>query len=59
MKAVINTLFYVRDRPVATYYSYPVYSDEIEKTMCRELEFLCNHGSNFSLELKIIENKAE
>lgn len=58
MKAVINTLFYVRDRPVTAYYSYPVYSDEIEKTMCRELEFLQRHGSDFSLELKITKNSS-
>lgn len=56
MKAVINVEYYVRDQKLSSYYSYPVYSDEIEKTMIRELEFLQRLGTKpFSLELKILE----
>jgi hypothetical protein len=59
MKAIIQTKFYVREKPCTSYYSFPVYSDEIEKTLCRELEFLQRQGSSFSLELKITEDKAK
>ena len=54
MKAIITTKFYVRDRPVSSYYSFPTYSDEIEKTMTRQLEFLLRNGTNYELNLKII-----
>lgn len=57
MKAIIETKFYVRDRPHSGYYSFPTYSDEIEKTMTRELEFLQRHGSEYSLKLIIEGNK--
>jgi hypothetical protein len=59
MKAVIETKFYVRDRSVTSYYSFPIYSDEIEKTMIRELEFLQRHGSEYNLSLTIEGNKNE
>lgn len=57
MKAVINTTFYVRDVPHSGYYSFPTYSDEIEKTMIRELEFLQRNGTEYSLTLTIEGNK--
>ena len=57
MKAIIETTFYVRDVPQSSYYSFPTYSDEIEKTMIRELEFLQRHGSEYSLKLTIEGNK--
>ena len=57
MKAIVQTTFYVRDIPYSGYYSFPVYSDEIEKTMIRELEFLQRHGSEYSLTLTIEGNK--
>jgi hypothetical protein len=58
MKAIIESTFYVRDKPVSSYSSFPIYSDEIEKTMTRQLEFLQRHGSDFSLTLKIIKNSS-
>ena len=58
MKAVVETKFYVRGVPRTTYYSFPVYSNEIEATMIRELEFLQRHGSDFSLDLRIIKNSS-
>lgn len=58
MKAVIESTFYVRDRPVSSYTSFPVYSDEIEKTLNRQLEFLQRHGSDFTLNLKIVKNSS-
>lgn len=57
MKAIIETEYYVRDRSVTSYYSFPIYSDEIEKTMIRQLEFLQRHGSEYSLSLTIEGNK--
>lgn len=58
MKAIIETTFYVRDKPVTSYYSFPTYSDEIEKTMTRGLEFLQRlGGSEYSLNLTIEGNK--
>lgn len=58
MKAVISSTFYVRGLPKHSYYSFPVYSDEIEKTLISQLEFLQRHGSDFSLELKITKNSS-
>ena len=53
MKVTIESLFYVRGKPVSSYYSFPVYSDEIEATMTRQLEFLQRHGSEFKLTLTV------
>jgi hypothetical protein len=53
MKATIESTFYVRGKPISSYFSYPVYSDEIENTMVRQLEFLQRHGSAFNLTLKV------
>lgn len=58
MKAIIESTFYVRDKPVSSYTSFPVYSDEIEKTMNRQLEFLQKQDSDFSLSLKIVKNSS-
>lgn len=52
MKVVIESSFPLRGQNITSYYSFPVYSDEIEKTMSRELEFL-NQYDSFSLEMKI------
>ena len=57
MKAIIETKFYVRDRPHSGYYSFPTYSDEIEKTLIRNLDFLERHGTEYSLSLTIEGNK--
>ena len=57
MKAIVETQFYVRDVPHSSYYSFPTYSDEIEKTLIRELEFLQRHGSEYSISLTIKGNK--
>jgi len=58
VKAIVETKFYVRGAPRTTYHSFPVYSKEIEATMIRQLEFLQRHGSDFSLELKIVKNSS-
>lgn len=58
MKAIIESTFYIRGMPVSSYSSFPVYSDEIEKSLIRQLEFLRRHGSDFSLELKILKNSS-
>jgi hypothetical protein len=57
MKAVIESEFKVRGEPISSYYSFPVYSDEIERTLVRELEFLSKQPSEFSLSLRL-ERKA-
>lgn len=53
MKAIIQSTYYVRGNPISSYFSYPVYSNEIENTMIRQLEFLQRHGSQFNLTLKV------
>jgi hypothetical protein len=55
MKAVIESNFKVREKHIGSYYSFPVYSDHIENTLTRLLEFhkRCDHP--FTLELKIIQ----
>jgi hypothetical protein len=58
LKAIINTTFYVRGNPRTSYHSFPVYSEEIEKTLIRQLEFLQRHGSEYSLEFKIVKNNS-
>jgi hypothetical protein len=57
MKVVIESLFYVRGKPISSYYSFPVYSKEIEDTMVRQLEFLQRQGSEFKLSLTVKGNK--
>ena len=55
MKAIIESTYKLRGQNIGTYYSFPVYSKNIEETMIRELEFhrRCDHP--FTLELKIIK----
>ena len=55
MKAIIESKYKVRGNNVQSYYSFPVYSDNIEETLIRELEFhkRCDHP--FSLELKLVQ----
>lgn len=55
MKATIDTRFYVRGNPITSTYSFPVYSDKIEETMIRSLDFL-NQYDKFSLTLKVTKN---
>lgn len=57
MKVVITSSFPLRGKTQTYYSSFPVYSDEIERTMSRELEFL-NQYEDFSLELKIAKNSS-
>jgi hypothetical protein len=52
MKATIESSFPVRGENVTSYYSFPVYSDKIEETMIRQLEFLKQYDK-FLLVLKI------
>ncbi len=52
MKVVIESSYNVRDQKIGAYYSFPVYSDEIEKTLIKELQFL-NQFKDFSLEMRI------
>ena len=54
MKVVIESSFPIRGQNVSSYYSFPVYSPEIEETLCRQLEFLKQYDT-FSLEMKITE----
>ena len=54
MKVIVESLFYVRGKPISSYSSFPVYTDEIEAYMVRQLEFLRRHGSPFKLEMKVI-----
>jgi hypothetical protein len=56
MKAIIETSYQLRGQRIGSYYSYPVYSDEIEATLIRQLEFFKRLGTPFSIELKIIED---
>jgi len=54
MKVVIESSFPVRGQNIISYYSFPVYSKEIEETLCRQLEFLKQYDT-FSLKMKITE----
>lgn len=54
MKVTITSSFPLRGEMITSYYSYPVYSDEIEKTMARELKFLKQYD-RFVLEMRITE----
>lgn len=58
LKAIISSTFYVRGLPKHSYYSFPTYTPEIEKTLISQLEFLQRHGSDYSLELKIVKNSS-
>jgi hypothetical protein len=53
MKAIIESTYYVRDKPISTYISFPVYSDKIEEKLSSHLEFLHKYGSKFTLNLRI------
>ena len=56
MKAIIESSYTLRNQKVGTYYSFPVYSDKIEETLIRELEFLKRLDAKpFSLEFKLVE----
>lgn len=55
MKVVIETSYPLREQNICSYYSFPVYSDKIEDTLIRQLEFFRRLGKPFSIELKIIE----
>ena len=52
MKVIIESSFPLRDQNITSYYSFPVYSDEIEKTMSRLLEFLRQYD-RFSLSMMV------
>lgn len=54
MKVIIESKFPVRGQNITSYKSFPVYSDKIEETLCKELEFLKQYDS-FTLEMKIIK----
>jgi hypothetical protein len=56
MKAVIESSFPIRGQNITRYCSFPVYSDKIEETMIRELEFLKQYDK-FSLTLKVTKNE--
>ena len=56
MKAIIESSYTLRNQKVGAYYSFPVYSDKIEETLIRELEFLKRLDAKpFSLEFNLIE----
>lgn len=57
MKAIVESKYYIRERPITSYWSFPVYSDNIERTLCSRLDFL-NQYDNFELSLTIIKNKS-
>lgn len=52
MKVVIESSYPIRGKKIGSYYSFPVYSDEIEKELIRQIEFL-NQYDDFSLEMRI------
>ncbi len=54
MKVIIESSYPIRDETITSYHSFPVYSDEIEKTMSRLLEFLKQYD-RFSLQMKIVK----
>jgi hypothetical protein len=53
MKAVIETTFKVRDNNHSTYYSFPVFSEKIEETLCSQLQFLERLGGPYTLALNL------
>lgn len=52
MKVIIESSFPLRGAKVSSYSSFPAFSDEIQKTMSRQLEFLKQYDE-FSLEMRI------
>jgi hypothetical protein len=52
MKVVIQSTFHLRGKPISSYYSFPVYSDEIEKNLSRQLKFLSQYD-DFSLSMEV------
>lgn len=54
MKVIIESSFPLRGENITSYHSFPVYSPEIEETLCRQLEFLKQYDS-FSLEMRIVK----
>jgi hypothetical protein len=53
MKAIIESTYYVREKPVSTYTSFPVYSYRIEESLTRHLDFLHKHGGKYTLNFRI------
>ena len=53
MKAIVQSTYFIREKPVHSYHSFPQFSPDIESTMCRLLEFLKKQDSSFNLELRI------
>jgi hypothetical protein len=56
MKVIIETEYPIRDSKISTYHSFPVFSDDIEKTLVRQLDFLKNY-EEFSLSFRVVKNK--
>jgi hypothetical protein len=52
MKVIIESSYPLRDQTITSYHSFPAYSDEIEETMSRLLEFLKQYDT-FSLSMRI------
>jgi len=57
MKVTIESSFPVRDKTITSYWSFPVYSDKIEETMDRSLNFLKQYDK-FSLVMSISHDKS-
>lgn len=58
MKAIIESSYFVRGEVITAYSSFPAYSDEIEKTLSRQLDFLNKQESDYTLTLKIVKNSS-
>lgn len=52
MKVTITSSYQLREKPISCTHSFPVYSDKIEETMIRQLEFLKQYET-FSLVMKV------
>lgn len=52
MKVIIESSFPLRGQNITSYHSFPVYSPEIEETLCRQLEFLKQYKT-FSLVMTV------
>lgn len=52
MKVTITSSYQLRGKPISCTHSFPVYSDNIEETMVRQLEFLKQYET-FSLVMKV------
>jgi hypothetical protein len=55
MKVTITTTYPLRDKLITSYYAFPKFSDDIQKTMSNQLEYLNENHKNFSLEMKVIK----